>query len=162
MQTAKGNSNISRMRCTCWCRAAVPSAIAGEPTTSCQVRHWPAPGRNKVSYPYLSPSALESAQLRPDVTSPVPEQWIDWPLTFERGGCFCAGEYLFPEFVNPEEEAQLIHMLDHEEPAWRDTSFNGKYRWGHVPLVLQSYCRRAHIETPNLVAACDPVSRAVC
>ena len=105
-----------------------------------------------------------SAHLRPDVTSPAPEQGLSWPQTFERGGCYCAGEYLFPDFVSPEEEAQLIHMLDHEEPAWRDSSFNGKYRWGHVPvlMVLQSYCWAGSSRPPDLVAACDPASRAVC
>lgn len=99
MRPANGNGSISQMRCTRWCRAAAPSAVAGGPTMSCQV------------------------------SSPATEQEISCvPPTFECGGCSCAGEYLFPDFVSLDEEAQLIHMLDHEEPAWRDSSFNGKYR----------------------------------
>ena len=64
MQTARGNSSISKTRCTCWCRAAAPSAVVGERTTSCQVCQWPAPqlsiasGSGRASHPDLLPSTL--------------------------------------------------------------------------------------------------------
>ena len=39
-----------------------------------------------------------------------------------------AGEYLYPEFVTEGEEAALLHLVDHEEPAWKDSNFNGRHR----------------------------------
>ena len=101
------------------CRGA-HHELSGAPLACAWYRHG--------TTPRLSPSAL-GVCLRFDVSSPATEQEMSCvPLTFECGGCSCAGEYLFPDFVSPDEEAQLIHMLDHEEPAWRDSSFNGKYR----------------------------------
>ncbi|KAK9863461.1 hypothetical protein WJX84_004168 [Apatococcus fuscideae] len=43
------------------------------------------------------------------------------------------GQSLFPEFISEGEEAALLHLVDHQPPAWKDSTFNGSHRgkaWG--------------------------------
>lgn len=39
------------------------------------------------------------------------------------------GEYRLPDFVTPEEETEIVCMLDATAPKWKDSTFNGKHRY---------------------------------
>ncbi len=38
------------------------------------------------------------------------------------------GQSLFHDFISNSEEAELLELLDNEQPAWKNSNFNGAHR----------------------------------